>query len=137
MMTFQEFQILHSETIGYFQLIESDLKWIYSLMHKGNIGENYDSLDKRNLGFIKELDYSTGTPFISKDDYNFLNQMREKRNYWCHQAYIDFIYTHNFEYSSEFQKVCSKLKRDHDRIEVVQRNVEKAKLNANKVFSRS
>lgn len=63
--------------------------------------------------------------------------MREKRNYWCHQAYIDFIYTHNFEYSSEFQKVCSKLKRDHDRIEVVQRNVEKAKLNANKVFSRS
>lgn len=141
MMTYQEFKILHSETIGYFQLIENDLKWIYSLMHKGDIDENYDSLDKRNLGFVirelKELDFSAGTPFISKDDYNFLNQMREKRNYWCHQAYIDFIYTHNFEYSSEFQKVCSKLKRDHDRIEVVQRNVEKAKLNANKVFSRS
>lgn len=141
MMTFQEFQILHSETIGYFQLIESDLKWIYSLMHNGNIGENYDSLDKRNLGFVikelKELDYSAGTPFISKNDYNFLNQMREKRNYWCHQAYIDFMYIENFQNSLEFQKVCSKLQRDHDRIEVVQRNVEKAKLNANKVFSRN
>ena len=63
--------------------------------------------------------------------------MREKRNYWCHQAYIDFMYIHNFECSPEFQKVCLKLQRDHDRIEVVQRNVEKAKLNANKVFSRN
>ena len=81
-MTYREFQILHSEAIGYFQLIEGDLKWIYSLMHKGDVDENYDSLDKRNLGFIikelKALDYSAGTPFISKDDYNFLNQMREK-----------------------------------------------------------
>ena len=61
-MNFQDFKILHSETIGSFQLIENDLKWIYSLMHKGDVGENYDSLDKRNLGFVikelKELDYS-------------------------------------------------------------------------------
>lgn len=62
--------------------------------------------------------------------------MSEKRNYWCHQAYIDFMYIKNFQTSIEFQKVCSKLQRDHDRIEVVQRNVEKAKLNANKFFSR-
>ena len=109
-------------------------------MHKGDVSENYDSLDKRNLGFIikelKALDYSVGTPFISKDDYNFLNQMREKRNYWCHQAYIDFMYVQNFEFSSEFQKVYNKLQRDHDRIKVVQQNVENAKLNADKVFSR-
>lgn len=140
-MTYERFKILYSETISYFQLIENDLKWIYSLMRKGNVGDNYDSLDKRNLGFIikelKELDYSDGTPFISKDDYNFLNQMREKRNYWCHQAYIDFMYINNFERSIEFQKVFSKLQRDHDRIEVVQKNVEKAKLNANRVFSRN
>lgn len=46
-------------------------------MYKCDVNENYDSLDKRNLGFvIKELealDYSAGTLFISKDDYNFLN----------------------------------------------------------------
>lgn len=139
-MTYEYFKILHSETIGYFQLIENDLKWIYSLMHKGNIDENYDSLDKRNLGFVikelKKLDYSAGTPFISKDDYNFLNQMREKRNFWCHQAYIDFMYIKNFESSLKFQEICLKLKRDYDHIKAVQRNVEIAKLNANKIFSR-
>ena len=139
-MTFSEFKTLHSETIGYFQLIEGDLKWIYSLMHKGDIEDNYDALEKKNLGFVirelKELDYSEGEPLISKDDYNFLNQMRGKRNYWCHQAYLDFAYLQDFERSERFQNICAKLKRDHDRIAVVQRNVENVKLKANKVFAR-
>lgn len=139
-MTFSEFKILHSEIIGYFQLIEGDLKWIYSLMHKGDIEDNYDALGKKNLGFVirelQELDYSAGEPLISKDDYNFLNQMREKRNYWCHQAYLDFMYKPDFEFSGAFQKVCAKLRKDHDRMAAVQRNVENVKLKANKVFAR-
>ena len=139
MITYREFQILHSETIGYFQLIENDLKLIYSLMHVGNVSKNYDSLAKKNLGFVikelKKLDYSDGEPFISKDDYNFLNQMKEKRNYWCHQAYIDFMYTNNFEYSSEFQEVCFNLQCDYDRIKVVQKNVEQVRINAVDTFT--
>ena len=56
MMTYRQFHILHSETIGCFQLIENDLKLIYSLMHIGNINKNFDSLEKKNLCFIiKEL----------------------------------------------------------------------------------
>ena len=139
-MTYDDFKILHSETIGYFQLIESDLKWIYSLMHKGDIGHNYDALAKKNLGFViqalKELDYSAGEPFISKDDYNFLDQMREKRNYWCHRAYLDFAYIKGYDDSTDFQTVCERLRNHHDTIAAVPRNVEKAKLNANKVFGR-
>ena len=88
MMTYRQFRILHSETIGCFQLIENDLKLIYSLMHIGNVNKNFESLEKKNLGFIikelKKLDYSDEKPFISKNDYNFLNQMKERRNYWLH-----------------------------------------------------
>ena len=138
MITYREFQILHSETIGCFQLIENDLKLIYSLMHVGNVSKNYDTLAKKNLGFVikelKKLDYSDGEPFISKDDYNFLNQMKEK-NYWCHQAYIDFMYTNNFEYSSEFQEVCFNLQCDYDRIKVVLKNVEQVRINAVDTFT--
>lgn len=47
------------------------------------------------------------------------------------------MYVYNFEYSPELQKVCLKLQRHHDRIEVIQRNVEKVKLKVNKVFSRN
>lgn len=139
-MNFQDFKILHSETIGSFQLIENDLKWIYSLMHKGDVGENYDSLDKRNLGFVikelKELDYSAGTPFISKDDYNFLSQMREKRNYWCHKAYVDFMYIPSFESSREFDEVCRRLIKDRNRILSVQKAIQALKLEANQVYKR-
>lgn len=109
-------------------------------MHKGDVGENYDSLDKRNLGFVikelKELDYSAGTPFISKDDYNFLSQMREKRNYWCHKAYVDFMYIPSFESSREFDEVCRRLIKDRNRILSVQKAIQALKLEANQVYKR-
>ncbi len=139
-MTFENFKILHSETIGYFQLIENDLKLIYSLMHTGNFYDNYNSLNNSNLGIIlkllKELDNSDGKPLISNSDYHFLNQMREKRNYWCHQAYIDFVYNDNFENSVKYKKVCDKLQKDHDQINLVYQNVHKLKLKANRIYSR-
>lgn len=140
-LSFQDFKILHSETIGAFQLIESDLKWIYSLMHRGNVLNNFDSLEYKNLGFViselKKLDYSDNDPLISKEDYNFLNQMREKQNYWCHQAYVDFMYVENFESSQEYSRVCERLIKDYKRIWNVQKAIQELKLKANQIYKRT
>ena len=129
-MTFEAFNQLHSETIKHCQCIEYNLKWIYSYMLKGNQYENFETLEKTTLVVLveklKELDNSDNNPFISNDDYNFLKQMTDKRNYWYHQCYIDFIYEKSFINSSEYNKVCNKLIRDHDRFEIVNNNVEKA-----------
>ena len=139
-MTFEEFKQLHSETIMYCQCIEHDLKWIYSYMLKGNQYETFETLEKTTLGALvkklKELDNSDNNPFISNDDYNFLKQMTDKRNYWCHQCYIDFIYEDNFIDSPEYNKVCNKLIRDHDRFEIVSNNVEKVRFKAVEVVKR-
>lgn len=139
-MNINTFKILHSETIKFCQIIEGYLKWIYSLMHTGNVGENHSKLEKKTLGqvvsMLKKLDKSSGEQFISDDDYNFLKQMTEKRNYWCHVCYRDFMYVENPLTSLAYEKVCEKLQRDHDRLEQVFKNVEKAKLDANKVFKR-
>ena len=62
--------------------------------------------------------------------------MTEKRNYWCHQCYIDFIYEDNFIYSPEYNKVCNKLIRDHGRFKIVNNNVEKVRLKAVEAFKR-
>lgn len=82
-MDINTFKILHSETIEFCQIIEGNLKWIYSLMHVGDIGENHSKLEKTTLGqvvsMLKELDKSSGEQFISDGDYNFLKQMTEKR----------------------------------------------------------
>ena len=139
-MDINTFKILHSETIEFCQIIEGDLKWIYSLMHVGDIGENHSKLEKTTLGqvvsMLKELDKSSGEQFISDGDYNFLKQMTEKRNYWCHVCYMDFMYEEDPLTSLAYKKVCEKLQRNHDRLEQVFKNVEKAKLKATEVFKR-
>ena len=61
-MNYETFTYLHSETIKYCQIIEGDLKWIYSFMHVGDIYETRDSLDSLTFGQIvrklKQLDNS-------------------------------------------------------------------------------
>lgn len=67
-LNYNDFKIMHSEIIAFFQIIENDLKWIYSLMHVGNIEKNYDALENKNLGYIiknlRELDYSDNKPVM-------------------------------------------------------------------------
>lgn len=83
-LSYEQFKVLHSETIMCCQIIEGDLKWIYAFMHKGDPDENRSKVSNYTLGQIvnklKGLDNSDGKPYISASDYNFLSQMTEKRN---------------------------------------------------------
>lgn len=112
-MNFDEFRIKHSDLIHFFQIIEGDLKWIFAIMRKGDLDDNYAKVENLTLGQIvnnlKTLDKSEGEQYISDSDYNFLKQMTEKRNYWCHVFYRDFLYVDNWEYSKEYAEVCRKL----------------------------
>lgn len=131
-MDFNDFKILHSEVIMYCQLIENDLKWIYSNMKEGNPEENFNSLSTNSLGntisMLKNLDNSDRRPLLTSADYNFLKQMKDKRNYWCHQAYIDFSYINDFTYSNEYKNVCSKHRKDHEKFKALQNVLEQIKL---------
>lgn len=131
-MDFNDFKILHSEVIMYCQLIENDLKWIYSNMKEGNPEENFNSLSTNSLGntisMLKNLDNSDRRPLLTSADYNFLKQMKDKRNYWCHQAYIDFSYINDFTYSNEYKNVCLKLRKDHEKFKALQNVLEQIKL---------
>ena len=65
-MTRERFKLIHSELIVQVQLIENDLRFIYAALKSGDFDENFDYLDKANLGtIIKELrkiDCSDGFP---------------------------------------------------------------------------
>lgn len=39
---------------------------------------------------LEELDYSDGSPYLNRNDYALLNEIKEIRNYWVHKGYIDF-----------------------------------------------
>ena len=119
-MTRDQFKLIHSELIMQVQLIETDLRLIYASMKAGVFEDNYDNLEQANLGKIiralKELDNSDGAPELSDKDYETLNQIREIRNYWCHQCYLDYIYiVDDNAQEKKFQKIAERLHQDGNR----------------------
>lgn len=119
-MTRDKFKIIHSELIMQVQCIENDLKLIYAGMHSGDFDKNLDMLEKANLGTVikklKELDYSDGHPDLSKQDYALLEQIREIRNYWCHQCFLDYVYIQDdYHRERKFQQIAQQLSEDENR----------------------
>lgn len=131
-MDFEEFKILHSEVVMCCQCLENDIKWIYSYMKKGDPLQNFDDLEKKTFGQIvrelRKLDYSDDKPYISKSDYDFLEKLADKRNYWCHQCYVDFLYVTSYLSSNEYHNVYRKLEDEHAEFMRVSDVVEEIKI---------
>lgn len=114
------FKLIHSELIQQVQCVENNLKIIYAAMLKGDFNKNLKTTERMNLGKIaRELEYldnSDDMPEFSEEEYNIIDEIREIRNYWCHQCYLDFMYIeNNFEREKAFQKVATKLHYDEFR----------------------
>jgi hypothetical protein len=140
-MTRDKFKLIHSELIMQVQCIESDLKLIYAGMHIGDFEENLDMLEKANLGTVikklKELDYSDGHPDLSKQDYVLLEQIREIRNYWCHQCFLDYIYIQDdYQRERKFQQVAQRLSEDENRTWDLHEHLEKLRHKMLKRYNR-
>lgn len=119
-MNRDKFKMIHSELIQQVQCIEFNLRRIYAAMCEGKFEDNYRTLENCSLGKItrelKELDYSDGFPELSEEDYQMINDIREIRNYWCHQCYLDFVYINNDrEREREFQNIAKRLQQDEQR----------------------
>lgn len=117
----RDFRFKHSEIMEYFQCIEYDLKWIYAKMSADDFDENMDMLETANMGntlrMLKQLDNSDGRPYLSKSDYELLDQVRELRNYWCHQCYLDWVFIDNdYDKMSKLRKVTNRLENELKRV---------------------
>ncbi len=139
-MNLEDFHFMLGQTVMYCQLIEHDVKHLYACMHIGDFYDNLNKISNLSLGQtvvkLKELDFSSENPYISASDYNFLKQMTEKRNHWCHQTYQNFLYNQNFLGSYEFNNECNKLKRDNEKLKIVQATLEKIRIQALSDFGR-
>ncbi len=109
-------------------------------MHIGNYYETLEKIEKWSLGQtvqkLKELDFSNNKPYITANDYNFLKQMTEKRNHWCHQTYQNFLYNREFLQSKEYFTECRNLERDNEKLSIVKDNLENIRIQALKDFNR-
>lgn len=130
-MDFYTYKILHSETIMYYQILENDLKLIYSKMIGGDFDENLDKILDYGLGQIIEALQNADSEFLFSDsDYDSLKEIKDNRNYWAHENFLMFMYKgYNFQNTDEYKESCSELKKDHDEIEEDYKIVEQIKIN--------
>ena len=78
---------------------------------------------------MKELDYSDGLPDLSEADYELIDQIREIRNFWCHQCYLDYIYIQDeVKRERRFQEIANRLSRDENRTWDLHEKLEKMRL---------
>ena len=129
-MDYTTFKLIHSELIMSVQYIEQDLKLIYSILKDGKFNDNYSDVEAFPLGKILKVLHKVDTEFglskIKEKDYELLNEIREIRNYWCHQCYIDFHYIEDPQaHENAFQKVAARLHEDELRVYELQQKIER------------
>ena len=102
-MYLNDFYVLHSEAIMLCQFIEEDLKWIYCYGSPvQDILSNYENVKKMPLGklvnAIEELLHGRKPKKEKILPYsNFLLTLADKRNYWCHNIFVDFCKNDSFD----------------------------------------
>ena len=104
-MTKQEFQIIHSEIIEHFQIIEFNLKKMGALLKclifKDNSFEKYmdifSKIENDTIGYLiaelKKLQKEADVTIFSDSDYELLEKVQKSRNYWCHNCFEDIIFS--------------------------------------------
>lgn len=143
-LSLDEFHLLLGQTIMYCQIIEGDIKHIYCAMRKGDIFENFFMIEQQKwtlgetLVELQKLDYSDNRPYLSLDDYDYLRKLTRKRNHWCHESYINFVYLgEDFASSKEYQKECRRLIEDNQTLAEVYKKLEQVRQRAMHDFKRN
>ena len=130
----QDFHTLVGQTVMYCQIIEHDVKMIFAIMCKGDVNETLNMIDEERwtLGLaineLKAIDSQGKKQYIADSDYAFLRQITKKRNYWCHSAYLKFVYDNNFLEHEEYGKICGELLADNEQLRNVYKTLEKVRI---------
>ena len=132
------------ETVGVLikkcQCIEHDVKIMYAGMLKGDYSDNLNTVIDKPLGPVlkqlEELDYSDDSPYLSRGDYNLLNEIKDIRNYWVHKGYIDFLYGSIDGYQSRLNKQYQILLKDVGRLTRLTEQLEDVRTKMMKHFGR-
>ncbi len=128
MISEENFHLLVGTTIKYCQCIENDVKLIFAGMNQGSLETNLENIRTETLGSVikmmKELDLSSDTPYFSRNDYRLLYDITGTRNYWAHQGYLDYVYSPEENFLTQYDKLYA----DNLRLETLHKRVENVRL---------
>lgn len=115
------------------QFIEHDIKWIYSGLLVGDLYENFENVikDKETLGSVifKLRDIDTANfGYFSRNDYRLLSKITRTRNYWAHEAYLEFMYERGEELRVAFLNCADRLSADYEWLFNLSKRIETVRL---------
>lgn len=96
-LTLDEFRLKHSELIEHYQFIEHHLEDIYAdIQGKKDFYGGLMDVEKDNIPRLRkkllELQEKTGIPILSEMDCAQLEEICGRRNFWCHNCYVDIVF---------------------------------------------
>lgn len=95
-MTLEKFRIIHSTLIEQYQYIEFNLEGIYAAVSGKDFVSGLEDVETSNIGKlileIKKIEAQDNTTIISVELYNRIEQARIRRNFWCHNCYVDMLF---------------------------------------------
>lgn len=135
-----KFHLIVGDTILECQRIEHDIKMIYAGMSTGNFAQNLEESNKIALATVlaelEQLDNSRGTPYLTRDDYRLLKEIKNIRNWLVHKCYVDFLYDQGARWQDNLNQSYNKLLDFHRRMKSLADQVENARLEILKHFGR-
>lgn len=95
-MTLEKFRILHSTLIEHYQFIEAHLEGIYACISGKTLVDGLKDVERdgmnRIIKEIKALEERKDLSVFSDDEYAQLQEILQRRNFWCHNCYYDLVF---------------------------------------------
>lgn len=92
-MTLEEYRIRHSMLIEQYQWIEFDLEGLYAAISDTPFPKALREIEKDSIGGvmreIKKIEREKNITVFSGDEYQELDKLRERRNFWSHVCYTE------------------------------------------------
>ncbi len=136
-----EFHKMVGDTIMECQRIEHDIKLMYAGMLKGDFYKNLEKIKDKSLGPVLEkledLDNSDNKPYLSKNDYDLLQEIKDVRNWLVHKSYMDFMYDKYAQWDRNLNESYKKLKNFYNRMKSLSNQVENVRCEMMKHFGRA
>lgn len=95
-MDLDKFRITHSTLIEHYQFIESHLEGIYAAISGKRLIKGLQDVERysllRIISEIKTIERKEKISVFTKEEYEQLEQIIQKRNFWCHNCYYDIVF---------------------------------------------
>lgn len=96
-MNLNEFRLLHSQLIEHYQFIERELEDTFAAVSGEPFMNGLEDVASDNIPkLVKRIhaqEKKKGESFLTKDECKRISTACKRRNYWCHNCYVDMVFS--------------------------------------------